>query len=129
MYNVANISKEGEFMTLGEYMVSFREDHKLTQRQFANMCDLSNTYIKVIEENYNPKTGKPPVLSLATIRKIAVGMGMSLQSLTDIIENDYVSSVDEAVLSEDERDLLMFYRDMSLNDKHFVLSLVRKIVR
>ena len=116
-------------MTLGEYMVSFREDHKLTQRQFANMCDLSNTYIKVIEENYNPKTGKPPVLSLATIRKIAVGMGMSLQSLTDIIENDYVSSVDEAVLSEDERDLLMFYRDMSLNDKHFVLSLVRKIAR
>ena len=116
-------------MTLSEYIVNFREEHRLTQRQFANMCDLSNTYLKVIEDNYNPKTGKPPVLSLTTIRKIAGGMGMSLQSLTDIIESDYVSSVDEAILSEDERDLLMYYRDLSIKDKHLALTLIRKIAQ
>lgn len=116
-------------MKLHELITKYRDDHNITQRQFANMCDLSNTYLKVIEDNYNPKTEKPPVISIATMRKIAKGMGMSLQSLTDVIEGDCVASVDEAVLSDDERDLLMFYRDMSINDKHFILSLVRKIVQ
>ena len=116
-------------MKLHEYIVQYRDDHKLTQRQFANICDLSNTYLKVIEDNYNPKTEKPPVLSLTTLRKIASGMGMTLQALIETIDDEMVSSVDEAILSEDERDLLMYYRDLSIKDKHLVLSLIRKIAQ
>ena len=116
-------------MKLHEYIINFREDHKLTQRQFANMCDLSNTYLKVIEDNYNPKTGKPPVLSLTTMRKIASGMGMSVQSLIETIDDEMVSALDEAILTEDERDLLMYYRDLTLKDKHLILTLVRKIAQ
>ena len=116
-------------MTLREYIVKYREDHRLTQRQFAAICDLSNTYLKVIEDNFNPKTGKPPVPSLTTIRKIAGGMGMTLQSLIETIDDEMVSSVDEAVLSEDERDLLMYYRDLSIKDKHLILTVIRKIAQ
>lgn len=116
-------------MTLREYIIKFREDHHLSLRQFASMCDLSAGYLHVIENNYNPKTGKPPVVSLVTLRKLAGAMGLSLQSLTDIIESETVTSVDEAVLTEDERDLLMYYRDMGIKDKHLVLSLVRKIAQ
>ena len=129
MYNTANIIKEGVYMTLSEYIVNFREEHKLTQRQFAAICDLSNTYLKVIEDNFNPKTEKPPVLSLTTIRKIASGMGMTLQSLIETIDDEMVSSMDEAILAEDERDLLMYYRDLSIKDKHLILTLIRKIAQ
>lgn len=114
-------------MTLREYIVKYREDHHLSLRQLAAICDLSPGYLSVVENNFNPKTGKPPVPSLITLRKLASGMGMSLQALTDVIESENVSDVDEAVLTEDERDLLMFYRDMSIKDKHLILSLVRKI--
>ena len=116
-------------MKLHEYIIKFRDDHKLTQRQFATICDLSNTYLKVIEDNYNPKTGKPPVLSLTTMRKIASGMGMSVQSLIETIDDEMVSSVDEAILTEDERDLLMYYRDLTIKDKHLILTIVRKIAQ
>ena len=129
MYNVTNIFKEGIIMKLHEYLIKFREEHKLTQRQFATICDLSNTYLKVIEDNYNPKTGKPPVLSLTTMRKIASGMGMTVQSLIETIDDEMVSSLDEAILSEDERDLIMYYRDLSIKDKHLMLALIRKIAQ
>ena len=100
MYNTANIIKEGVYMTLSEYIVNFREEHKLTQRQFAAICDLSNTYLKVIEDNFNPKTEKPPVLSLTTIRKIASGMGMTLQSLIETIDDEMVSSMGNATFGD-----------------------------
>ena len=113
-------------MTLREYIIKYREDHGLSQRQFAKNCDISNGYLGMIENNENPRTGKPPVVSLPMFRKIAGGMGMSLQSLFEAIDDEIVSSVDEAILSEDERDLIMFYRDMTISQKHLMLTLARE---
>ena len=80
----------------------------------------------MIENNLNPRTKKPPVLSITMFRKIASGMGMTLQSLIEAIDDEMVSSVDEAILTEDERDLIMFYRDLSMSKKHLLLSIVRE---
>ena len=114
-------------MTLREYIVKHRIDHELSQRQFAQICDISNGYLAMIENNMNPRTGKPPVLSIAMFRKIASGMGMTLQSLIEAIDDEMVSSVDEAILTEDERDLIMFYRDMTVSKKHLMLALAREL--
>ena len=116
-------------MTLREYMATFREDHRLSQRQFAQLSGLSSGYISMIENNLNPTTGKPPVLSLSTIKKLASAMGLSVQALTDIIESENVSSIDEAVLSEDERDLIMFYRELAIEEKHLLLSVAKAIIK
>ena len=113
-------------MTLREFIIKYREEHNLSQRQFANICDISNGYLGMIENNENPRTGKPPVLSITMWRKIASGMGMSLHSLIESIDDEVVSSVDEAILTEDERDLIMFYRDLSMSKKHLLLSIVRE---
>lgn len=113
-------------MTLREYIIKYREDHGLSQRQFAINCDISNGYLAMIENNLNPRTGKPPVLSIAMFRKIASGMGMTLQSLIEAIDDEMVSSVDEAILTEDERDLIMYYRDLTVSKKHLLLSIVRE---
>lgn len=114
-------------MTLREYIVQFRREHNLSQRQFANICGMSSGYISMIENNVNPRTGKPPVLSLPTIKKLAGAMGLSIQSLADIIDNENWSSIDEAVLTEDERDLIMFYRDLDINERHLVLSITKSL--
>ena len=37
--------------------------------------------------------------------------------------------VDEAVLTEDERDVLMFYRDLDIDNKHLVLSIVKALAK
>ena len=59
-------------------------------------------------------------------RKLAGGMGMSVQSLFESIDDEVVSSVDEAILTEDERDLIMYYRDMPISQKHLMLALARE---
>ena len=113
-------------MKLREFIIKYREEHDLSQRQFANICDISNGYLAMIENNENPRTGKPPVLSITMWRKLASGMGMTLHSLIESIDDEVVSSVDEAILTEDERDLIMYYRDMTISKKHLMLALARE---
>lgn len=68
-------------MTLRELVMDFRKEHGISQRQFANMCGLSNGYISMLERNSNPKTGLPVTPSLTALKKIAQGMGMTLNDL------------------------------------------------
>ena len=46
-------------MTLGMIIKEYRERNRLSQRQFALMCDVSNGYISMLEEGRNPKTNEP----------------------------------------------------------------------
>ena len=116
-------------MKLSEYIVKFRDDHQLTQRQFASMCGISSGYMSMIENDYNPRTGKPPVLSIPTIKKLASTMGMTIHSLAESVDDENWAIVDEAVLTEDERDVLMFYRDLDIDNKHLVLSVVKALAK
>lgn len=56
-------------MTLRELVMDFRKEHGISQRQFANMCGLSNGYISMLERNSNPKTGLPVTPSLTALKK------------------------------------------------------------
>ena len=114
-------------MTLQEYIINYRTEHDLSQRQFAKMCDISSGYMSMIENNINPKTGKPPVLTFQTVKKLATAMGTSVHALAGDIDGQTWSNTDEAILSEDERDLIMFYRDMSISKKHLMLALAREL--
>ena len=40
-------------MTLGEYVKAYREEHGLSQRGFARLVGLSNTYISYLEKESN----------------------------------------------------------------------------
>ena len=46
-------------MTLSELIVSYRNENNLSQRKFAELCDLSNGYISMLER---VKTLKPSSL-------------------------------------------------------------------
>lgn len=74
-------------MPLSEYIKAYRKRHGLSQRQFANICGLSNGYIAMIERELNPSTGEPITPSLAALKKMASGMGITLAALFAAVDD------------------------------------------
>lgn len=68
-------------MTVGDIIRNYREGHKLSQRQFAIKCGISNGYISMLEKGINPKTGEPIMPSIGALKIIASGMNISLNDL------------------------------------------------
>ena len=77
-------------MMLGDLSRQYREEHGLSQRQFAQICGLSNGYISLLELGYNRKTGKPVSPMLTQFHKLAKGMGMTVDDLIRILGDDVV---------------------------------------
>lgn len=68
-------------MTLKDLIIEYRNDHGLSQRQFAIACGLSNGYISMLEKEMNPNTKLPVTPTLPKLKQLASGMGMSLTDL------------------------------------------------
>ena len=114
-------------MTLREYIIAFRNEHDLTQREFANLCGLSNGYIAMIEAGKNPSTGKPIIPSITSVKKMASGMGMTVHSLMELLDNEEIASLDINDLTEDERELLGAYRSMDMPERGLLMQLARAL--
>lgn len=75
-------------MTLGEYIRTYRKEHNMSLRDFAELADLSPQYISNIEKGIN-NDGKPLSPTMTTYNKIAKATGIS--------EGKLLSSVDDFV--------------------------------
>ena len=75
-------------MKLSDLIIEYRARMNISQREFSRKCDLSNTYISFIEKEKNPKTGRPVVPTLEQYKKIADGMGISVQRLFELLDKD-----------------------------------------
>lgn len=111
-------------MKLSAIISDFRKRINISQREFARRCNLSNSYISFIENDVNPRTGKPMTPTIEKYKKLADGMDMTLHQLFEILDDD--SPVDLTAdesdpyfsepptvpdgLSEDERRLLDAWR-------------------
>ena len=74
-------------MNLGDLIRNYREKHDLSQRQFAEMCDLSNGYISILEKGANPNTGKPVVPTIPQLKKLATGLGMTMMEMLELADD------------------------------------------
>lgn len=75
-------------MKLSEIICNYRIEHKMSQRQFAKKCGgLSNGYVSMLENDFNPATQKSIVPSLDKLKCIAQGMDMTLNELLDIVDD------------------------------------------
>ena len=101
-------------MTLQEFLVQYRKRNGLSQRQFAERCDLSNGYISMLESGKNPASGKPLVPQLPALAKLAAGMGLTLTALLEAVDNVQVEGnaahAADLALTSDEVDLVIAYR-------------------
>lgn len=75
-------------MKLSVIISDYRKQTQISQREFARRCGLSNSYISFIENEYNPRTGKPIVPTLEQYRKIAAGMGLTVHQLFEQLDED-----------------------------------------
>lgn len=75
-------------MKLSELIREYRANENISQREFSRKCDLSNTYISFLEKEKNPKTGRPMVPTLEQYKKIADGMGITMQRLFELLDED-----------------------------------------
>ena len=75
-------------MKLSNIITDYRTQMQISQREFARRCGLSNSYISFIENEYNPKTGKPIVPTLEQYQKIASGMGLTVHELFERLDDD-----------------------------------------
>lgn len=77
-------------MTLSDYIKEYRNKHGLSQRQFALLCGVSNGYISMLENQLNPKTNEPINPTPQQLKKIAAGMGLTLQELLSKVDNLFI---------------------------------------
>jgi len=124
-------------MKLSELIIEYRTRMGISQREFSRRCDLSNSYISFLEKEKNPKTGKPLVPTLEQYKKIAHGMGISVQRLFELLDDDApvdlrVTVLDSSDPQQENDDFRMFVRDSSqLSPEQFRMarSLLRAAFR
>ena len=75
-------------MKLSTIISEYRNRLQISQREFARRCGLSNSYISFIENETNPRTGRPMVPTLEQYRKIAAGMDLSVHQLFGLLDED-----------------------------------------
>ena len=121
-------------MTLKEYVIEYRKSHKISQRKFAAMCDLSNGFISMLEKGDNPHTQKPITPSLPTLKKLATGMCISLDELLSVTDDiqlnltafDLEDSSTMESFSDKEIQLIEAYRKATPTDQQIVELALQK---
>lgn len=78
-------------MTLGEVIKKYREDNDISQREFARMTGLSNSYISQLEMNMNSKNGQPIKPQLETYKAVADAMGITIDALFCMVDDMEIS--------------------------------------
>ena len=99
-------------MKLSELIIEYRKRMNISQREFSRKCDLSNTYISFLENEKNPKTGRPLVPTLEQYKKLAHGMDITVQRLFELLDKDSPVSMQSS--SEVEREELPKNDDIRL---------------
>ena len=68
-----------------DIIIQHRAEHRISQREFARRCGLSNAQISILEYGKNKQTGRKPTPDIITLKKLADGMGITLQALLEMI--------------------------------------------
>ena len=91
MYNAFYNTKGDEKVTLGDVIKKYREENGLSQREFAKMTGLSNSYISQLEMNTNSKNGQPIKPQLETFKAVADAMHTSIDVLFSKVDDMDIS--------------------------------------
>lgn len=98
-------------MTLGEFILQYRQEHGLSQRQFALAANLSNGYISMLEKGINPNTAQPIMPTLPVLKKIADGMNTTIEDIFSKVDDMPVSLVADERLFPSNIELLPKMRE------------------
>ena len=80
-------------MFLGDIIKEYRMVHQMSLRAFANRCNLSYTYISMLEKNQDYRTGKPIAPTLETVKSVAYAMNMSTDELLKVLDDEQTLTI------------------------------------
>lgn len=119
-------------MKLGDFIQEYRKQHDLSQRQFAEKCNLSNGYISMLEKGMNPNTGEPVTPTLLNLKKLADGMNITIMKLLEVIDDmplniseqvninqtSYIQILYDNLNTEGQEQLLNYTKYLFMQDKY-----------
>lgn len=120
-------------MKLGEIIKNYRAAHRLSLRDFATQCGTSHSYISMLEDGKNSKTGEPIIPTISTLKKIATALEMPLNDLLSLAEDMPVSLEDilspptptpSPDLSDAEAALLELFRAVPPEHRPMILGMI-----
>ena len=82
-------------MLLGDIIKQYREKHKLSLQDFADLVHTSRSYIHMLEKNYNPATGKPISPSVETLKSISNAMNTDIEDILRQLDDNENIYLDE----------------------------------
>lgn len=125
-------------MKLNELILDYRRRMGISQREFARRSGLSHGTISILEKGYNAQTGNDNAPDMVTYKKVADGMGITLDKLFDQIDQREMVSIGSGMSDSDRLEALhqnpklelLFDRSrkMSEQDIDFMLQLANKIL-
>ena len=120
-------------MRLEDIIRQYRDAQNLSMQEFADKCGLSKGYISMLEKGRHPQNNRQLVPSLNTIRALAAGMDLPVDSLLAAMDGDSVISVndpepvrDEFELTYNEQALIRDYRDASPEIREAAASMLKR---
>ena len=87
-------------MTLGEYVKTYRKTHGWSQREFAKISGLSNTYISNLERGMN-SNGSSMTPSLETYQAIARATNCTARDLIDLLDDEQKEPRQQDLINDD----------------------------
>lgn len=111
-------------MELGEAVERFRKEHGYSLREFAKRTGLSHVQIMRIEKGIGPG-GNAFEPSVKTLKKLAAGMGISLNEIFAYCENIVIHyEKDDLAVSPEKQELI----DRITNASPEQISKIKSIV-
>lgn len=115
-------------MTLGEIIKKYREENDMSQREFAKICGLSNSYISQLEMNVNSKNGQPIKPQLETIKAVADAMHITVDELFSQMD-DIMIDISKKTATGESNDLdariMVLVRQLPDNLKESFLDILQ----
>ena len=118
---------------LGNFIEQKRKERGLSLRNFADMCNISHSYLDNLEKGVDVRSGKPVSPTIETLQKLASGLNLSLIDL--LKAGGYINSSDNALnftkVNDDE--LISFIReispDLSPEDKRDLTEVIKLFIK
>lgn len=120
-------------MHIGEYINNYLLENKISQRQFAKRCGLSNGYISMLINNINPKTGRPIIPSLTAMLAISRAMGITIDDLFERVDDMLVDisvakNLPTAKRSEHLDEYIELFQQLPPQQQTLVISMIKGIL-
>ena len=118
-------------MELKDILTNYRYENRISQREFARRCNLSNSLISILEMGKNPQTGKKPTPDIDTYKKIASGMNITVHKLFQMIGDSEMVDLNQrnTILVTDSELMTKLLVNMDYDDYKTVMDIFEKTER